>query len=109
VNINRKERNFIRPFVLYRWSAKEWVNGKYYLDGDKSMPVRVGVLCKSLIEKGILHEVSTPLGLIRITDLGRSFECACHRGFKYNDNDEATEKCDICEGTGLKLTSRIEK
>lgn len=107
MKISKQERAYIYPALILRWRIEIFPNRKYYWDGDKVMPVKVGVLCKQLVDKGLLNWVKVrEWEHISVTDKANMFLCksnGCYNGKIYNDNDEEIEKCTNCEGTGIIL------
>lgn len=112
--LNKTERKFISPAINYNWKIEPvGSSGLYAWDGDTQMGlyVKVGVVCKALINKGFLEYVYQ--SVIRKTNLADSFKCSCDNGNKhiFDDNFDCvveTIKCNLCDGIGV-LSEPITK
>lgn len=107
MKLSKIERKFISPAIKYKWCLEESNrDGKFYWDGDKLLPCKVGPVCKRLVEKGLLYYlgISGWREEIRPTDLAFYYECmanGCTDGFVYDDSSDDATKCLDCFGTGV--------
>jgi len=104
--MNKRERNFIHPAIYSGWEIEHCLgDSKGYWDGDKYMPVSVGAICKSLVDKGYLEAYKVHVGhtttYYRATAKAKSLKCyneMCSRGYIVNDDDYVTDvRCPHCE------------
>ncbi len=100
--LTKKEIAFILPAVLYRWriTIQHWQKNPCW-DDDPQMPVKIGKVCESLIERGYLERVMDSHypnhGFIRSTQKADDHRCKqCHHGEVYDNNDIAIGKCPYC-------------
>lgn len=107
MKITRRERDYIRPAIIYGWPIVTYCNSRSCWDGDNLMPVAVGPMCEKLIDRGVLERLSE-YGLpekIRATKRSKELKCnaeGCYEGKLYKEDDVVGE-CKHCEGTGLVL------
>lgn len=106
MNINKRERKFLRNAVSHGWEIYEhtWQKTCHW-DDDVMFPVQIGAVCERLIDKGLLERC---FGTIRATNLGESFKCKerhCSHGRleKYDDDSDliSREVCQKCDGIGV--------
>ncbi len=94
--LNKRERDFLKPAIVHFWEIEisPWRKSALW-DGDALLPVRVGKMAESLIERGYLERVSLGMGreTIRATAKSKSLRCyRCSYG-RIGDN-----KCPHCDG-----------
>ncbi|EDM2883738.1 hypothetical protein CQO09_16225 [Salmonella enterica subsp. enterica serovar Typhimurium] len=106
--LNKREREYLRPAIVFGYeievrpyrAVQRW-------DGDDLLPVRVGKMAESLVERGYLEEVGKSdrhWWSIRATEKAKRLKCRadrCSNGRLYNDDDEEIGDCPVCGGTGI--------
>ncbi|WP_448175843.1 hypothetical protein [Morganella morganii] len=105
--LNKRELKYLAPAVLYGWRIeKSRLHKQGRWDGDYLMPVTIGSVAEKLISLGLLEKLT--IGHVegafslRLTNKGYSLRCReCHNGWLYDNNDEITGKCPVCDGIGV--------
>lgn len=109
VKLTKAERKFISPAISFGWNIVFSASkSNHHWDGDKLMPVKVGVVCEKLIEKGLLEKLEYSK-IIRKTKLAANYICKamhCNKGrieVYDEDSDDYTTKgdCPECDGIGV--------
>lgn len=103
--MNFRELKFIQPAVVYGWQIHESpYSHTAHWDGDILMPVKVGPIAESLIERGYLTRVSPHR--IYATPKARALKCrapGCIGGMTHDDLGREVGECDACyKGITLK-------
>jgi hypothetical protein len=101
--LTKREKKLLSTAVVYGWEIEVWEGKKTgYWDADKIMPVKVGPIVRSLLEKGYLEHLD-PLryiSFIRATEKAKALKCrnhGCSSGRIYNDAGKLTCNCPCCE------------
>lgn len=109
VSLTKQERKYIATAVIHNWTIQYvGFRGNACWDGDPLLPVKVGAVCKSLINKGLLEEFARDR-YIRKSSLADKYECKnlhCRGGrieVYDEDEDEYDIKgaCSVCDGIGV--------
>lgn len=101
--MNKNERKFIQPAIVYDWKIEIVPWRKIPLwEGDSILPVKVGKICESLIEKGYLEKVDMGRGMvtIRATNKAKALKCnapGCCKGKTVDENGQESGDCQHCE------------
>lgn len=110
MNINRKQRDYLRSAVVFDCEIHRGRYGHakgFYWDGDKDFSVKVGPLCEKLIDLGLMARIKGhPFEAIRSTSLANRLKCPepnCTYGTTFDDDVESGT-CQVCEGTGMLLS-----
>lgn len=106
--LTKRERDFLRPAVRYGWQIECWPTRRPCWDGDSILPVKVGPVCESLIQKGYLERLNIVFPVIRPTQKAKDLRCWCAGGKIYNDDDEVIGRCEKCDGEGMKHDAQEE-
>lgn len=99
--LTKRERNFLRPAVLYGWQIEFWPGCRSYWEGDSILPVKVGPVCESLINKGYLERIDIVIPSIRPTPKAKALRCWCGGGKTYDDYGYENGICQKCDGEGM--------
>ncbi len=115
--LTKTERKYISTAINFNYRIENvGTNGIGFWDGDKIMPVKVGSVCESLIQKGLLEEFAQTR-YIRKTPLADDYKCKnrnCIKGtiVVYDEEEDDYHKqgeCPECEGIGVLKSPRNRK
>lgn len=106
--LTKRERNFLRPAAMYGWKIECWRGRTPCWDGDSLLPVKVGPVCESLIQKGYLERLDIVFPVIRPTPKAKALRCSCGNGRICNDDGEEIGQCEKCDGEGMKWDAQEE-
>lgn len=102
--MNKRERAFLRSAVVFGWSIETvpWRKTSLW-DGDTLLPVTVGKVAESLIERGYLECVSMGQGveIIRATHKAKALKCnagSCSYGKFIDEDGQEAGDCPHCDG-----------
>ncbi|WP_447872045.1 hypothetical protein [Serratia fonticola] len=101
--LTKRELDYIHPAVVFGWKIEiqHWRKIPCW-DGDYLMPVKVGKMCESLIERGYLERLDDHYyknqATIRATRKGFALECLeCRgKGKTFDDDSNETGDCPHC-------------
>jgi hypothetical protein len=106
--INRAERKFIKPAVVYGWRIEESVRGTLHWEEDTSMPVKNGPMLDSLVGRGLLVNIGGfGLKVYSASPLAMKLKCGkCSKGTVCDPDSERLSECPDCEGHGVLLVNQ---
>ncbi len=108
VEISRREREALKPVVVFGWTI-EFRNTEHGLwDGDTTLPFRAHKTLSLLCDKRLMEAVLSPPGwkVYRATKVAREYLCrkeSCFQGRTLDDDGVEIGRCQDCDGTGLML------
>lgn len=107
MKLTKTERRYMASLVLYGWRIEEWGKDRWFLDGDSTLPVRVGAVAAALENKRLLERLHIgSYGILRHTALATAYRCRaprCYRGRLIDGDvvDSHSPVCPACDGIGI--------
>ena len=80
MSVNKREAKILQPALIFNWEIDRHPTNESigWWDGDGSMPVKIGPVIKSLIDKGYLDDEKCQF-TISATSKARELLCHCYK------------------------------